>query len=98
MKRGDDTRERILDKALELARSGGMAAVSARAVSEAIGRAHTGIRYYFPGEGALRKAVIETAIERNDAVIIARLILDRHPSVDRFSRDERARFLSDAAG
>lgn len=81
MKRGDDTREAILQAGLDMARAGGLAFVTARGVAAAVGRAHTGIRYYFPGEGALREAVARAAIERDDVRIIARLILDGHHSV-----------------
>lgn len=97
MKRGDDTREAILQAGLDMAREGGLSAVTARGVATAVDRAHTGIRYYFQGEGALRKAVAEAAIERGDVRVIARLILDRHPICDRFSREERARLLASAA-
>lgn len=91
-----DTRELILCAGLDMAREGGLASVSARAVATAIGRAHTGIRYWFPGEGALRAAVAVAALERRDVRVVARLILDRHPSVAGLTAGDRARYLIEA--
>jgi len=97
MKRGTDAREAILDAGLTLARSGGLCAVTARGVALAVGRAHTGVRYYFPGENALRDAVAQLAIDRGDPVVLARMILDRHPLCARLTDDARRSIMLSAA-
>lgn len=97
MKRGEDTKEAILDAGLLLARSGGLSAVTARGVALAVGRAHTGVRYYFKGETALRDAVAQLAIDRGDRVVLARMILDRHPLCSRLTDDARRAIMLSAA-
>lgn len=97
MKRGDETKRAILNAGLALARDGGLPAVTLRAVGEAIGRAHTGVAYYFGDQDGLRSAVADYAISIRDARIIARLILDKHPSCATMTRHERLSYLSAVA-
>ena len=97
MKRGEETRRQILDAALTVARDQGLHAVTLRGVGDDIGRAHGGVSYYFTSQEGLREAVAALAIERRDARIIARLILDRHPSVVTMTRHERLSYLSTLA-
>ena len=97
MKRGDETRQKIMDAAIVLARSG-MASVTGRAVAQAAGIKHPALAYHFPTTAALRIATAKLVMERRDPEGVARLILDKHPIADRLTREERAGYLEAAAG
>jgi DNA-binding transcriptional regulator YbjK len=94
MKRGDLSREQIITAGLKMAGAHGLDAVTGRRVANALNRAHTGVRYYFEAPNSLRQAVISAAIERDDVMVIARLILDQHDAVAHLSREDRTRYLS----
>ncbi|MBD8020942.1 TetR/AcrR family transcriptional regulator [Brevibacterium gallinarum] len=59
-----DRREQIVEAALELVESGGPGAASVRAVAERAGIGASTLRYYFPTQSALMRAVAERAYSR----------------------------------
>jgi AcrR family transcriptional regulator len=93
MKRGDETKRRILDAGLLLARQG-LSKVTQRGVGEACEMSHTNVRYYFDTVQSLHDAVVADAIERKDRHVMARLVMDDHPAMRSFSRKVRQDLLA----
>src|SRR5947199_6730480 len=64
--RGEDTRRRILDAALEIFASEGYEGASTRQLAERAGVNLPAIRYYFGSKEGLFRAVIDSIIERTE--------------------------------
>lgn len=64
LKKGDATRGRILEEALQQASVRGLAAVSLNDVADAVGLSKSGVFKHFQAKEALHLAVMETAVAR----------------------------------
>lgn len=93
MKRGEDTKERILAGAMILARNG-LDRVTLRNIGASLKISRPLALYYFGSVDALREATIARAIDHNDRLVIARLIMDDHPCVKDWARAKRQRYLA----
>src|SRR5689334_17793785 len=65
--RGEDTRRRILDTAIEVFAAVGYEAASTRALAERAGVNLPAIQYYFGSKEGLYRAVVEHIVQRNEA-------------------------------
>lgn len=75
------TRAEIIRIGLDLWRQGGEAAVSARRIAREMGISHAGVLYGFQSADRMREAVAREAVQRGDAGVIRRLIVDGHVAV-----------------
>lgn len=76
-----NNRDEIIRIGLDLWRSGGEPAVSARAIARQIGLTHAGVLYYWRGAEAMRDEIAQHAVRLGDAGVIRRLIVDGHAAV-----------------
>jgi len=93
MQRGIVTEAAILQAGVELAR-GGLHQLKGRTLGKKLRIAHTLINYHFGGMAEFKAKVIATAIQVNDTKVIARLVMDDHPSVKHLTRDQRRQYLA----
>jgi AcrR family transcriptional regulator len=92
--KGERTRERILDSAMELFARSGFHAVSLRDISAHAGLTHAGLLHHFPGKDALlievlkrRETVTAGLVAASDSTLTPSEILVRH--VDQLARNMR---------
>lgn len=74
-------REKILDAAMCLARTRGVANIRRDKIAEVCGIATGTVTYHYNAMDKLRDAVFARAIERKDYIIIAQGLTMRHPRV-----------------
>lgn len=91
---GDRRKEAILIAGLELARSSGMAAVTARGIGLKLGLSHAGILYHHKSSAALRDAVAAFAVQEGDRAVVPQLITANHPAAAGLSQEQRQAYLS----
>lgn len=92
MTKAEATRSAILAAGVQCARDG-LHTVTARRVAALAGVHHSNVTYYFKGNAALLDAVAAEAVARGDVLVIARLIIDRHPAVRDMPGVERDRCM-----
>lgn len=92
---GDATKARIINAGIALARDG-LHHATGRRIARVAYVDHSAIHYHFGDNAALLNAVAVEAIRRGDAIVIARLILDRHQSVDQMTVQDRQSWLCHA--
>lgn len=90
--KADTTRAAILAAGMTLARSG-LHMVTARRVAPLAGVHASNVGYYFKGNCALLDTVAAEAVARNDVLIMARLIIEKHPAVASLPGVERDRVM-----
>lgn len=90
-KRGDDTRQKILETGLQMWEENSYS-VNAYAIARRLGMVHGTVMYHFPY--GIREAVAEYALEVKNSRVIAQLIVESHPSIRDMSPTERTRYLS----
>ncbi len=71
MTKGDETRERILDRAFRLAARDGLAGLSLNALATELGMSKSGLFAHFRSKEELQLQVLETATTRFEAAVIA---------------------------
>ena len=94
-----NTRDQIIKTGMDLWRSGGEAAVTARGIAAALGITHAGVLFHWKNKGGvagLRAEIAQAAVALNDAGIIRRLIVDRHSAVTDMDQSIRQVWLSGA--
>jgi len=69
--------------------------ISARKVGEQCGMTHTAILHHFSGEGTLKNAIAEHAVEVEDLRVVRLLICNDHPSILHLPPLDRAEYFSD---
>jgi AcrR family transcriptional regulator len=89
-----NTRERIIESGLRVARAKGFQAITLREVAFGANLTHPGVYYYFPSMAALVDACALAAIERGDSVLIGRLVAENHAAVRNMPRDKRKQYVS----
>lgn len=85
----------ILRVGLDLWRTKGPGAVSARSIGKVVKLTHAGVLYHFPGgSAALKQAVAEEAVRTADRTIVPQLITAAHPAVAGMDGATRAAWLA----
>jgi AcrR family transcriptional regulator len=95
--REGDTKWAILNAALMIARDG-LNCVTLRGVARRVGIDHRTVVHHFGALDQLRQTVAAEGLARGDGRVIARLILDKHPTVRDMPGVDRDRWLLGAAG
>jgi len=90
MKRGEQTKKKILEMGLKMWLENPNS-VNSHAISKRIGMTHASIIYHYPY--GVRNAVAEYALEVENVKVIAQLIAEDHPCVQKLSPSERMSYL-----
>jgi len=69
-RKGDQTREAILDRALALASTGGLEALSIGSLAREVGLSKSGLFAHFGSKEELQRAVLRTAVDRFVADVV----------------------------
>lgn len=96
MSKSETTRATILAVGVQCARKG-LHMVTARRIAALAGVHHSNIVYYFKSNAALLDAVADQALADGNALVVARLILEKHPAVVSLPGVERCMWLLAAA-
>jgi len=92
MKHGENIKVAILDAGLELWKTGGAAAVTARAIAPIIGKSHANVHYHFEySMEKLRDAVAQHAVKVKCIPVILQLIASDHKALEQMAKGELAR-------
>lgn len=91
------TQREILTAGVAMLADHGTTFITARNVADRIGRAHSGVTYYWPDGVALLDAVASEAIRLDNKMAVARLIADGHSSVASWGVIKRRRYLVELA-
>lgn len=89
---GSNTKSAIMNEALKVARDG-LSAVTLRGVAARVGLDHAGIVHHFGNLDEFRQAVAAEAVARDDVKVIARLIMDKHPTIADWPGTKRVKYL-----
>lgn len=95
MKKGEKTRQRILDAGLKLWRDDPQK-VNSHKIANEIGITHAAVLYHFFNAEKLKTAIAKKAIEIEDVEIIFQLIAIDHSSVAHFSIDQKNEYIAKA--
>lgn len=96
MSKSEATRAAILSAGVHLAKTG-LHLVTARRAAILADCHHSNVGYYFKTNDAFLNAVAHQAVADGEALVIGRLILERHAVVSSMARGERLRWLAEAA-
>ncbi len=89
---GTDTKGALLNAALIMARDG-LSAVTLRGLASRLEVDHRTVVYHFGTVAQLRQAVAAEGLARRDVMVVARMILDKHPAVSDLPGVERDRVM-----
>ena len=96
MTKSEATRAAILAAGVLCARKG-LHTVTARCVERLTGIHHSNVTYHFKGNAALLDAVAAQAVLDSDLLVIARLLIEKHPAVRDMPGVDRDRALLSVA-
>ena len=93
MMKQEDTKQRILDKALELFSARGYDSVSVGEIAEAVGIRAPSLYNHFPGKQAIFDAIVESTAAQYEADTGRHPCAERVPGYPGFCGDHRGRAL-----
>ena len=94
---GEERKIAILQTGLELWKTQGAAAVTARGIGQKLGLTHAGVLYHHGNSDNLKTAIAEYAVRVNDIIVVPQLITINHPAIAHLDQIRRQAFLSTAA-